>query len=60
MAKELQTHSSAVVRNNIMLVLGDLAVQFPSLVDNYAPSLARCVRRFPCLTAKRDFSTVHV
>ncbi len=33
-----------VVRNNILLVLGDLCRRFTGLVDRYVPRMAACLR----------------
>lgn len=43
-AKELHTSPHPTVRNNVMVIMCDLCIRYPSLVDNYIPSLTLCLR----------------
>lgn len=42
--KELSTTHSAVVRNNIIVIMSDLCIKYTSWVDGYIPKLALCLR----------------
>jgi hypothetical protein len=42
--QELGRSSSPVVRNNIMVALSDMLIQYTALVDAHMPRLAACIR----------------
>ena len=42
--RELESTPSAVIRNNVLVVLTDLCVRYTSLVDPHIPKLALCLR----------------
>lgn len=42
--KELSTTHSAVVRNNIIIIMSDLCIKYTAWVDGYIPKLALCLR----------------
>ena len=42
--RELELTASAVIRNNVLVVLTDLCVRYTSLVDPHVPKLAACLR----------------
>jgi condensin-2 complex subunit D3 len=42
--KELETTDSPAIRNNIILVIGDLCRRYTGMVDRYVPNLAMCLR----------------
>jgi hypothetical protein len=42
--QELGCSSSPVVRNNIMVALSDMLIQYTALVDAHMPRLAACIR----------------
>ena len=44
LAHELQTSPHAATRNNIVVVLCDLAVRYSVKVDPYIPSIAVCLK----------------
>lgn len=44
MAGELQDGESAVVQNNVLVIMCDLARTFTSVVDNYVDNLTYCLR----------------
>lgn len=43
-ARELETSSDSIVRNNVMVVLCDLTIRYTNLVDNYIGKIAVCLR----------------
>ncbi|ETW08949.1 hypothetical protein, variant [Aphanomyces invadans] len=40
--RELQTSDNVAIRSNILLVLGDLCMQYTSMVEVYVPTIAAC------------------
>ncbi|XP_077865348.1 condensin-2 complex subunit D3-L-like [Saccoglossus kowalevskii] len=44
LAKELEVSSAASIRNNAVIILCDLCVRYPNLVDRYVPNIAVCVK----------------
>ncbi len=42
--RELDTTQEPILRNNILLVLGDLCRQFTGLIDAYIPNMAACLQ----------------
>ena len=42
--KELEVTNSPAIRNNILLVVGDLCRRYTGMVDRYIPNLASCLR----------------
>ena len=44
LVRELQTSPHAATRNNVMVVLCDLAVRYSVKVDPHIPSIAVCLR----------------
>jgi condensin-2 complex subunit D3 len=43
-ARELETSTDSIVRNNVMVVLCDLTIRYTNLVDNYVGKIAVCLR----------------
>ncbi|RHY36569.1 hypothetical protein DYB34_000635 [Aphanomyces astaci] len=41
--RELQTSDNVAIRSNILLILGDLCMQYTSMVEVYVPTIAACV-----------------
>ncbi|XP_071500786.1 condensin-2 complex subunit D3-L-like [Diadema antillarum] len=56
LARELEVAEDSAVRNNVALVMCDLCIRYPNLVDRYVPNLAACLKdkdklvRKQCLT----------
>ena len=44
MVRELQTCTHAATRNNVVVILCDLAVRYSVKVDPYIPSIAVCLK----------------
>ncbi|XP_077978206.1 condensin-2 complex subunit D3-L-like [Glandiceps talaboti] len=44
LAKELEDSTSPSIRNNAVIIMCDLCVRYPSLVDRYITSIAACVK----------------
>ena len=42
--KELEVTTSSAIRNNILLVMGDLCRRYTGMVDRYVPNLAMCLK----------------
>ncbi|KAF0692662.1 Aste57867_16277 [Aphanomyces stellatus] len=40
--RELQTSTNVAIRSNILLILGDLCMQYTSMVEVYVPTIAAC------------------
>jgi condensin-2 complex subunit D3 len=57
MVQEMEVSSSEAVRNNIVLVLCDLIVRYPTRVDNYIPAIAACLKD-PSVLVRRQTLTL--
>lgn len=53
--QELGRSPFPVVRNNIMVALSDMLIQYTALVDAHMPRLAGCIRYTVCWGAAMSF-----
>ncbi|CAK4074439.1 unnamed protein product [Aphanomyces euteiches] len=51
--RELQTSDNVAIRSNILLILGDLCMQYTSMVEVYVPTIAACFLK-PNLLLRRN------
>jgi len=56
MAKELEQSPHAAIRNNIIVVLCDLAVRYSTKVDPYIPNISACLRDESLLVRKQTLT----
>ncbi|XP_030849692.1 condensin-2 complex subunit D3 [Strongylocentrotus purpuratus] len=56
LARELEIAEDAAVRNNVALVMCDLCIRYPNLVDRYVPNLAACLRDKDKLVRKQTLT----
>lgn len=56
MARELETCSSPAVRNNIIVVMSDLCVRYPSTANRYLPTLALGLRDASSLVRRQTLA----
>ncbi|XP_063956965.1 condensin-2 complex subunit D3-L-like isoform X1 [Lytechinus pictus] len=56
LARELEIADDAAVRNNVALVMCDLCIRYPNLVDRYVPNLAACLKDKDKLVRKQTLT----
>ncbi|BFZ04274.1 hypothetical protein BsWGS_07314 [Bradybaena similaris] len=44
MARELEESDSPAVRNNVVIIMGDLTIRYTTLVDRYVTNMAACLK----------------
>ncbi|KAJ8050994.1 Condensin-2 complex subunit D3 [Holothuria leucospilota] len=55
-ARELEMSDDAAVRNNVMVIMCDLCIRYPNLVDRYIPNLASCLKDNSLLVRKQTLT----
>ncbi len=56
MARELETSKDPAIRNNVVVVLSDLAVRYSTKVDPYIPNISLCLRDDSLLVRKQTLT----
>ncbi|XP_050409981.2 condensin-2 complex subunit D3 isoform X2 [Patella vulgata] len=44
LARELETCTDVILRNNIVIIMCDLCIRYTTVIDNYVPNIAVCLK----------------
>ncbi|XP_070565322.1 condensin-2 complex subunit D3-L-like isoform X2 [Ptychodera flava] len=58
LAKELEESTSAAIRNNAVVIMSDLCVRYPGLVDRYIPNVTACVKDESAMVRKQTLTVI--
>ncbi|KAH9495174.1 Condensin-2 complex subunit D3 [Bulinus truncatus] len=56
LARELEVSDSPAVRNNVVIVMGDLTIRYTTLVDRYVTNIAACLKDSSALVRKNTLT----